>query len=97
MCFIYMFLSNFVGQQIIDHNNHVFLTAYKVQWYSTPLPVQKLILFLLQRGNKSFGLHVGGLFIASLECFSTVQIFYIHISYININIFNIYKYFTCEI
>ncbi|XP_071653009.1 uncharacterized protein [Temnothorax longispinosus] len=75
MCFIYMFLSNFVGQQIIDHNNHVFLTAYKVQWYSTPLPVQKLILFLLQRGNKSFGLHVGGLFIASLECFSTFTTF----------------------
>ncbi|XP_024882882.1 odorant receptor 43a-like [Temnothorax curvispinosus] len=77
-----MFLSNFVGQQIIDHNNHIFVTAYKVQWYNTPLSVQKLILFLLQRGNKSFGLHVGGLFIASLECFSTL--FNASISYFTI-------------
>ncbi|XP_071646922.1 uncharacterized protein [Temnothorax longispinosus] len=82
ICFLYMFLSNFVGQQIIDHNNHIFVTAYKVQWYNTPLSVQKLILFLLQRGNKSFGLHVGGLFIASLECFSTL--FNASISYFTI-------------
>jgi len=51
---------------------------YKVRWYATPLPVQRLILLLLQRGNKSFGLRVGGMFVSSLECFATVQnIFYI--------------------
>ncbi|XP_018356162.1 PREDICTED: odorant receptor 43a-like [Trachymyrmex septentrionalis] len=72
ICFIYMFMSNLVGQQIIDHNNYIFVTAYKVQWYVTPLPIQRLILILLQRGNKSFGLKVGGLFVASLECFSTL-------------------------
>ncbi|XP_024882874.1 uncharacterized protein LOC112461737 [Temnothorax curvispinosus] len=72
MCFIYMFLANFIGQQIIDHNNHVFATAYKVRWYVTPLHIQRLILLLLQRGNKSFGLCVGGLFIASIECFATL-------------------------
>ncbi|XP_077269415.1 uncharacterized protein LOC143901204 isoform X3 [Temnothorax americanus] len=72
MCFIYMFLANFIGQQITDHNNHVFVTAYKVRWYVTPLHIQRLILLLLQRGNKSFGLCVGGLFIASIECFATL-------------------------
>lgn len=46
---------------------------YEIQWYIVPLYIQKLILFLLQRGNKTFGLHVGGLFIASLECFAMVQ------------------------
>ncbi|XP_018374338.1 PREDICTED: uncharacterized protein LOC108768425 [Trachymyrmex cornetzi] len=72
ICFTYMFLSNLVGQQIIDHNNYIFVTAYKVQWYVTPLPIQRLILILLQRGSKSFGLEVGGLFVASLECFATL-------------------------
>ncbi|XP_025073623.1 uncharacterized protein LOC105425382 [Pogonomyrmex barbatus] len=72
MCTFYMFLVNLVGQQIIDHNNHVFITAYKIRWYIAPLNIQKMILFLLQRGNKSFGLTVGGLFIASLECFATL-------------------------
>ncbi|XP_011696367.1 PREDICTED: odorant receptor 49b-like [Wasmannia auropunctata] len=72
MCFLYMFVANLVGQQIIDYNNHVFITAYKVRWYITPVYVQKLILFLLLRGNKSFGLSVGGLFIASIECFATL-------------------------
>ncbi|XP_028045419.2 uncharacterized protein LOC105827978 [Monomorium pharaonis] len=69
---LYMFTANFIGQQIIDHNNHIFVTAYEVRWYITPLRIQKLILFLLQRGNKSFGLCVGGLFVASLECFATL-------------------------
>ncbi|XP_011634422.1 uncharacterized protein LOC105425381 [Pogonomyrmex barbatus] len=72
MCIFYMFAANLVGQQIIDHNNHVFITAYKIRWYIAPLNVQKMILLLLQRGNKSFGLSVGGLFIASLECFATL-------------------------
>ncbi|XP_011634441.1 odorant receptor 43a-like [Pogonomyrmex barbatus] len=67
-----MFAANLVGQQIIDHNNHVFIMAYKVRWYIAPLNIQKMILLLLQRGNKSFGLSVGGLFIASLECFATL-------------------------
>ncbi|KYN50755.1 hypothetical protein ALC56_15301 [Trachymyrmex septentrionalis] len=67
-----MFMCNLGGQQIIDHNNYIFVTAYKVQWYVTPLPIQKLILILLQRGSKSFVLDLGGLFVASLECFATV-------------------------
>ncbi|XP_018355584.1 PREDICTED: uncharacterized protein LOC108745304 [Trachymyrmex septentrionalis] len=67
-----MFMCNLGGQQIIDHNNYIFVTAYKVQWYVTPLPIQKLILILLQRGSKSFVLDLGGLFVASLECFATL-------------------------
>ncbi|XP_036146413.1 odorant receptor 49b-like [Monomorium pharaonis] len=71
-CFIYMFLANFIGQEIIDHYNLVFITAYEIQWYITPLYIQKFILFLLLRGNKSFGLSVGGLFVSSLQCFATL-------------------------
>jgi len=51
---------------------YCYRVRYEVQWYITPLHIQKLILFLLLRGNKSFGLNVGGLFVSSLQCFATV-------------------------
>jgi len=38
-----------------------------------PLHVQRLIVLLLQRRAKEFQLTCGGLFIASFECFATVN------------------------
>ncbi|XP_019889728.1 uncharacterized protein LOC105286930 isoform X2 [Ooceraea biroi] len=83
---MYLFFGNYMGQHITDHNNHVFATVYNVQWYMYPLHVQKLMLFLLQRGGREFHLTCGGLFVASFECFATVKIsedrsvlFYCHI------------------
>ncbi|XP_071562703.1 uncharacterized protein [Temnothorax nylanderi] len=70
--FVSIFILNYVGQEITDHNDHVFSTAYNVRWYMAPLHVQKLILFLLQRGSKTFNLHLGGILILSLECFATL-------------------------
>ncbi|EGI60919.1 hypothetical protein G5I_10838 [Acromyrmex echinatior] len=55
----------------------IYKSIYEVQWYVTPLPIQRLILIILQRGIKSFGLKVGGLFVASLERFTTVHKIYI--------------------
>ncbi|KAH0945599.1 hypothetical protein HN011_008110 [Eciton burchellii] len=68
--FMYMFLANKLAQQIMDHNNHIFTTVYNVEWHIAPLRIQKLILFLLQKGTKSFNIVIGGLFIASLEGFA---------------------------
>ncbi|XP_018300404.1 uncharacterized protein [Mycetomoellerius zeteki] len=65
-----MFLANYTGQNIIDHNNYVFITAYSIQWYMTPIYIQKMILFLLQRGTKNFTLNLKGLFVGSFECFA---------------------------
>ncbi|XP_011704614.1 PREDICTED: odorant receptor 49b-like, partial [Wasmannia auropunctata] len=70
--FIYLFLTNYVGQEFIDHNDYVFSTAYNVRWYVAPLHVQKLILFLLRRGSKSISLNFGSLFTLSLELFATL-------------------------
>ncbi|KAL6425049.1 hypothetical protein ACFW04_009390 [Cataglyphis niger] len=69
---LYMFCANYVGQNVTDHNSHVFVTVYNVQWYIAPLYVQKLMLFLLQRNAQDFTLGVGGLFVGSLECFATL-------------------------
>ncbi|KYQ59013.1 hypothetical protein ALC60_01975, partial [Trachymyrmex zeteki] len=70
---LYAFLANYAGQEITDHNNHVFSTAYNIRWYTAPLSIQKLILFLLQRGSKTFSLNVSGLFQASIKCFASVR------------------------
>ncbi|XP_029659942.1 uncharacterized protein LOC115233578 [Formica exsecta] len=65
--YLYLFLSNYTAQKITDHNEYVFVTIYNVRWYMAPIRIQKMILFLLQRGNKSFHLILGGVFVASLQ------------------------------
>ncbi|XP_072757162.1 uncharacterized protein [Anoplolepis gracilipes] len=72
ICLLYMFIANFVGQIVTDHYNYIYAAAYKIQWYIAPLDIQKLILILIQRGNKNFGLTFGKLFVASVQCFSTL-------------------------
>ncbi|XP_025271235.1 uncharacterized protein LOC112639941 [Camponotus floridanus] len=69
---VYMFIANYVGQTITNHNQHVFITAYNVRWYFAPLYIQRMILFLLQRNSRNFTLNIGGLFDASIECFATL-------------------------
>ncbi|KAL6420317.1 hypothetical protein ACFW04_014807 [Cataglyphis niger] len=69
---LYMFLTNYIAQDITDHNNDFFAAVYDVQWYAAPLHIQKLILFLLQKGTKKFTVSVGGLFVGSLDCFATL-------------------------
>ncbi|XP_072756736.1 uncharacterized protein [Anoplolepis gracilipes] len=71
-CILYMFFANFIGQEITNHYNYLFTVAYNVRWYMAPLHIQRLILLLVQRGNKTFGLNIGGLFVASLQCFATL-------------------------
>ncbi|XP_071628690.1 uncharacterized protein [Temnothorax longispinosus] len=70
--FCYMFAANFLAQEITNHNNEVFTTVYNVQWYVTPLQIQKMILFLLQRGTKAFTMNIAGLFVGSLEGAATL-------------------------
>ncbi|XP_071560215.1 uncharacterized protein [Temnothorax nylanderi] len=72
MYYLYTFLCNDISQQLMDENNGIFATVYNVQWYMSPLHIQKLILFLLQRGNKTLQVFVGGMIKGSLECFVTL-------------------------
>lgn len=57
-------------------NNHLLSLFYRytIPWYRASLNIQKMILFLLQRNNKDFVLNIGGIFIASLECFASVKL-----------------------
>ncbi|XP_018349234.1 PREDICTED: odorant receptor Or2-like [Trachymyrmex septentrionalis] len=65
--YVYLFVSNWTAQEITDHNEYIFATVYNVQWYVAPLHIQKMMLFLLQRGAKAFHMILGGIFVASLE------------------------------
>ncbi|XP_026826430.1 uncharacterized protein LOC105276768 isoform X6 [Ooceraea biroi] len=70
---IYVFLANVFGQHITDHNNEIYAAAYNIRWYLCPHHVQRLIVLLLQRKAKQFHITCGGMFIASYECFATVN------------------------
>ncbi|XP_067216095.1 uncharacterized protein [Linepithema humile] len=65
--FVYLMIGSYCAQEIMEHNNDVFITVYSVQWYLAPLHVQKMVLFLLQRSTKVFTVNLGKLFVASLE------------------------------
>ncbi|KAL6428620.1 hypothetical protein ACFW04_007916 [Cataglyphis niger] len=69
---LYLFFINYIGQEIMNHNDHVFFTVYNVQWYIAPLRVQKLILFLLLKGSKTVSLNYGGVVLLSLKFFATL-------------------------
>ncbi|KAH0944525.1 Or9e45 [Eciton burchellii] len=70
--FLCISVGHYIGQKITDDNNEIFFTAYSIQWYTAFLNVQKLILFLLQRGNRIFILKYGGFFTASIECLASM-------------------------
>ncbi|XP_018051567.1 PREDICTED: odorant receptor 4-like [Atta colombica] len=68
--FVYMFIANYTGQEIMDHNNYIYITAYNVRWYVAPVYTQKLILFILQRSGKAVAVNFGNIIVVSLECFA---------------------------
>ncbi|XP_014487727.1 PREDICTED: uncharacterized protein LOC106751365 [Dinoponera quadriceps] len=70
--YLFMFLGNYIAQKITDYNNDVFDTVYNIQWYMVPLRVQKIILFMLQKGTKGYYVKLGGIFIGSIEGFATL-------------------------
>ncbi|KAH0944435.1 hypothetical protein HN011_001082, partial [Eciton burchellii] len=45
---------------------------YNIPWYLASLNIQKLILFLLQKGSKIFTLSIGGLITGSLRNFASL-------------------------
>ncbi|KAH0945585.1 hypothetical protein HN011_004535 [Eciton burchellii] len=70
---LYMFVANYLGQDLTDHCKDTFINAYNIDWYMASLRVQKLILFLLQKGSTDFKVNIGGLFIPSLEAFAMLM------------------------
>ncbi|XP_071630157.1 uncharacterized protein [Temnothorax longispinosus] len=70
--FMMIFVPNFVGQSLTDHSSEIFNAAYNTMWYLAPLSIQKLLLFVMQNSLKTHTLIIGGIYISSLEGFSTL-------------------------
>ncbi|XP_011061121.1 PREDICTED: putative odorant receptor 71a isoform X2 [Acromyrmex echinatior] len=69
----YVFVGNYVGQDVIDNSISIFQATYNAHWYAAPLYMQKLILFIMQRSYRKSALTAGGLFDASLEGFAKLM------------------------
>ncbi|XP_025270100.1 uncharacterized protein LOC109609779 [Camponotus floridanus] len=70
--YVYSFISNYMAQQITDHHEYIFITVYTVRWYMAPIHIQKMVLFLLQRGIKSLHVTLGGIFVGSIQSFASL-------------------------
>ncbi|EZA48228.1 hypothetical protein DMN91_009914 [Ooceraea biroi] len=70
-CFLYILMANFLAQSYTDHSVGVLQSTYDTLWYIAPLPTQKLFL-IMQKCIRSHKVILGGLFIMSIEGFSTL-------------------------
>ncbi|KAL6448887.1 hypothetical protein ACFW04_000558 [Cataglyphis niger] len=70
--FCFMFINNYIGQQIIDHSNNVFKKICSTRWYATPIYTQKCLLLMMHRSMKSTTLCVRSIFLPSLQGFATL-------------------------
>ncbi|KAL0126427.1 hypothetical protein PUN28_005058 [Cardiocondyla obscurior] len=70
--FMLIFVPNVIGQTLIDHCAEMFNAAYSTMWYLAPLSIQKLLLFVMQNSLKTHTLTIAGIYVSSLEGFSTL-------------------------
>ncbi|EZA47917.1 hypothetical protein DMN91_009909 [Ooceraea biroi] len=68
---IYMFVGNFIAHSYSEHSGRVLEAMYDTLWYVAPLPIQKLFL-IMQKSIQNHKLVMGGLFVLSIEGFSTL-------------------------
>jgi len=69
-------MTNFLFFHVKFYINLTLFCRYNVEWYMAPLHIQKMMLFLLQKGTKAFHLILGGIFVASMESAATVRDIY---------------------
>ncbi|XP_076629136.1 uncharacterized protein LOC143345657 [Colletes latitarsis] len=60
----YVFSCSYIGQMVLNQYTSYFF-RYDTEWYSAPLPIQKVLLLFLQRSMKTCTLSCGGIFISS--------------------------------
>lgn len=49
------------------------IDRYEVQWYAAPIEIQKLLLFMMIKTTKTYGLNVANMLTASIETFAMVE------------------------
>ncbi|XP_076287735.1 uncharacterized protein LOC143212646 isoform X2 [Lasioglossum baleicum] len=72
--FSYLFLCNYASQLLINHSSNVFGIIYDTEWYSIPVPVQKLIILIMKRSIQPCILTLGKIYPPSCEGFAMVKL-----------------------
>ncbi|XP_024888843.1 uncharacterized protein LOC112465503 [Temnothorax curvispinosus] len=68
-----LFFNNWAGQEVTDHSVQVSIAAYNGMWYNASIKVQKLLLFLIARGQKASQVTIAKLYVINLNNFSKVM------------------------
>ncbi|XP_039311541.1 uncharacterized protein LOC113003314 [Solenopsis invicta] len=68
----FLFFVNFFGQKISDRSFLMSEQVYDVPWYTAPVEIQKLFVFILQKTIKGYELGINGVIVASLENFASL-------------------------
>ncbi|XP_025160093.1 odorant receptor 94a-like [Harpegnathos saltator] len=71
--FVIIFLEHYYGQKITNHNDKIFYNAYNTEWYTVPVRIQKLFLFIMKNTTKAYVLNIGNFIMASLEGFTKLM------------------------
>ncbi|XP_032675051.1 uncharacterized protein LOC116845913 [Odontomachus brunneus] len=69
--FLFLTIGNFVGQEFIDCDRHIYEVLCNLRWYNTPLKTQKLIRFMMEKATRGYKVDAGGLFNPSLKGLTT--------------------------
>ncbi|CAK9795537.1 hypothetical protein ANTQUA_LOCUS395 [Anthophora quadrimaculata] len=72
ICFVYLFLANYMGQKIINSSSKVFDEVYNSEWYTAPVSAQKKLLYIMQHSIQSYSFSIGGLFVPCYQGFTTL-------------------------
>ncbi|KAL6441734.1 hypothetical protein ACFW04_003673 [Cataglyphis niger] len=68
-----MFFENWQGQKIIDCNEKVHESAYKLQWYRMPVMSQKLLIMIMIRSKKPLTITAGKFLVLSYVSFNAIM------------------------
>ncbi|XP_036138654.1 uncharacterized protein LOC105839791 isoform X2 [Monomorium pharaonis] len=67
----YLFGTAYLGQLMVNHADELFDAIYMSLWYKAPIPIQKLLLFIMQISLKSVVPSLGGIYISVLKSFTS--------------------------
>jgi len=58
----------------MQENLKFFISRYIIRWYTVPVEIQKLLLFIMQNTTKLYVVKIGSLIVASIEGFTKVNV-----------------------
>ncbi|XP_012062893.1 PREDICTED: odorant receptor 4-like [Atta cephalotes] len=80
---LHLYIVCWLGQQIIDHSDHVYTSTYRGEWYESSPKSRKLLNMIMLRSISPCTLTVGKIMILSFPSFSAVKLDIIFFDYIH--------------